>query len=148
MSLQAAPDNPLLEEFTVNCHCGRVQGRFHCSSTGNLWAWECNCSDCHRRGNVHLIVPQSAFQLDMTVESLEQSTVLYQWGTHKAVRRFCATCGILPWYVPRSNPDCYAITINCVDWTKGGTRTPPTIQIKKFDGVHWEDTMAKLAETR
>jgi hypothetical protein len=100
------------------------------------------------RGNVHMIVPQKDLWLDESSmpERLEEATTLYQWGTKQAVRRFCKTCGILPWYTPRSNPDCCAVTIRCVDWTQGGLRpTPaPAIEIRKFDGVHWEETVAHL----
>lgn len=99
------------------------------------------------RRNIHIVVHASHFRVDMTdEETLEDATILYQWGTKVAVRRFCRTCGILPWYTPRSNPDSVAITINCVDWTKGGTREPPEILIEKFDGVHWEAFMETLSQ--
>ena len=52
--------------------------------------------------------------------------------------------GILPWYRPRSNPDGIAISITCVDWTNGGTTRAPEIEIRKFDGIHWEETMKKI----
>lgn len=128
-----------MDVFSVTCHCGRVKGRFRCNSTV-VQALDCNCSDCGMRRNVHVIVPSSHFMLDME-ESLEDATILYQWGTKTALRNFCRTCGILPWYRPRSNPDGVAITIYCVDWTKGGTRESPQIEIESFDGIHWEDAM-------
>jgi hypothetical protein len=126
-------------EFITRCHCGRVRGRFQCK-TDTISALDCNCSDCHMRRNVHLIVSQEEFAVDMT-EPLDEATILYQWGTKTAVRRFCKTCGLLPWYRPRSNPDGVAITINCVDWTQGGTRISPVVEIEKFDGIHWEDAL-------
>jgi len=95
------------------------------------------------RQNLHIVLPQDDFTLDMK-EPLEDATILYQWGTRTAIRRFCKTCGILPWYRPRSNPDGVAITVHCVDFTKSGTVHPPKIEIQDFDGVHWEDTMKKL----
>jgi hypothetical protein len=175
------------EEFVVKCHCGRVQGRFRCRSSKAgtsplllLTAWQCNCSDCFMRQNTHINVPARDFKLDMPCnnhnnnianseqeqpgevektqeELLEQETILYQWGTKTAIRRFCKTCGILPWYRPRSNPDGYAITIHCVDWSSsknGGTRDdsistssrPPAISIQTFDGVHWEETMLEMQQ--
>ncbi len=107
-------------------------------------AWECNCSDCSMRGNVHIIIPKSDFQILMPKsksenenentnknenetfvqqeETFEEATTLYEWGTMTAKRRFCKTCGILPWYIPRSNPDGVAITLNCIvdfDWDDG-----------------------------
>eukprot|EP00804_Cyclotella_cryptica_P022178 CCRYP_011632-RA/>CCRYP_011632-RA protein AED:0.15 eAED:0.14 QI:0/-1/0/1/-1/1/1/0/110 len=69
----------------------------------------------------------------------EDETILYQWGTKKAVRRFCRTCGILPFYIPRSNPDGYGITFGCVDWGKDG---PPKTEIRFYDGVNWEKSHA------
>jgi hypothetical protein len=132
------------DEFVVRCHCGRLQGRFKCSSL-RLSAWDCNCTDCLMRGNVHTVVPQQDLTLDMSSDDYEKATILYQWGTKIAVRRFCKTCGVLPWYVPRSNPDSYGIAIKCVDWTKGGTRQSPNIIIEQFDGLNWEDTMKKLS---
>jgi hypothetical protein len=103
------------------------------------------------RGNVHLIVPQECLMVDAnktaTEESWEEATTLYQWGTKQAVRRFCKTCGILPWYIPRSDPDCFAVTIECVDWTQDSSRTAPRIEILKFDGVHWEESMAQLRQS-
>jgi len=65
------------------------------------------------------------------------NTTLYQWGSRTAVRRFCKTCGILPWYTPRSNPDGVAVTLPCVDF---GT-DKPEIVIKTFDGRHWEESI-------
>jgi len=68
-------------------------------------------------------------------EKFEHESILYQWGTKTAVRRFCRICGILPFYIPRSNPDGYAITFPCVDWGEDG---PPPTEVRLFDGVNWE----------
>jgi hypothetical protein len=46
-------------------------------------------------------------------------------------------------YRPRSNPDGYGITAYCVDWTDGGTKEKPEIEIKHYDGTKWEETMQK-----
>lgn len=72
-------------------------------------------------------------------QKFEQETILYQWGTKMAVRRFCRTCGILPFYIPRSNQDGYALTFPCVDWGEDG---PPKTKIRSFDGVNWEQSHA------
>jgi len=89
------------------------------------------------RRNMHFIVPSVDFELDM--ENIESETTLYQWGTNTAIRRFCKTCGILPFYTPRISPDSVAITLGCVDFEASGT---PPIEIQTFDGVHWEDSIA------
>lgn len=140
-----------MEEFVVKCHCGKVHGRFYCDAK-TVIAWECDCSDCSMRRNIHIIVPARNFIVggnDDDDNNNDDNTILYQWGTQTAQRRFCKTCGILPWYRPRSNPDGYAVTIHCVDWTKGGTlASPPEIQIHKFDGIHWEETMQAMKEKR
>lgn len=120
-------------EYKVRCHCGRMEGTFECDMQ-NIVAWDCNCSDCMMRGNTHIIIPESDFRLDMK-ESLEETSILYLWGTKNAKRHFCKTCGILPWYRPRSNPDGYGITLNCIDWGE----MKPEIEVRKFDGQNWEE---------
>ncbi|KAL9187500.1 hypothetical protein ACHAXT_001603 [Thalassiosira profunda] len=139
--------------YAVSWHCGRVRARFRREPRLPLTAWDCNCSDCAVRRNAHFMVRASDFWLSdvaaanetassttSTIEQFEQNTILYQWGTKTAVRRFCRTCGILPFYIPRSNPDGYAITLPCVDdWGEDG---PPEIEVRNFDGVHWEESHA------
>lgn len=49
--------------------------------------------------------------------------------------------GVLPWYNPRSNPDGVGITVQCVDWTDGGSTEAPAMDIRKFDGENWEETI-------
>ena len=51
----------------------------------------------------------------------------------------------MPWYNPRSNPDGVGITMQCVDWTDGGTKEAPEFEIRKFDGQNWEANAATLA---
>lgn len=91
MADDQAPPTTTREEFIVRCHCGRVQGKFW-ADPNRLVAWDCDCSDCKMRQNVHLVILKEAFTLDMK-EPLEYATTLYQWGTKTAVRRFCKTCG-------------------------------------------------------
>lgn len=83
----------LLFEYPVRCHCGTVRGRFKCKKeNGKVIAWDCNCSDCFMRKNVHVIIPKQNLSLTMDVP-LEDATTLYLWGTKTAIRRFCKTCG-------------------------------------------------------
>ena len=132
------------EEYLVRCHCRRVQAKFRCNRH-KVIAWDCNCSDCAMRRNTHIIIPGQDFSTAIMGESLEEATILYQWGTNIAKRYFCKTCGILPWYHPRSNPDGVAVTLHCIDWGKhdGSTKTRPEIEIKTYDGIHWEESFAK-----
>ena len=90
------------------------------------------------RGNIHIIIPEDDFRLDMDVP-LEDATILYLWGTKTAKRHFCKACGILPWYRPRSNPDGYGITLKCVDWGEH----KPKVTIKTYDGENWEKSYAE-----
>ena len=85
------------------------------------------------RKNVHFIIPADALTVDE--EMLKKETTLYEWGTKTAKRRFCKTCGILPFYSPRSNPKGYGITVSCVEF---GDKKPE-VEIKKYDGFNWED---------
>ncbi len=92
------------------------------------------------RGNIHIVVPQHDFSLDLEDgKTLQDVAILYEWGKKIAKRHFCKTCGILPFYNPRSNPDGVAVTLKCIDWGDG---EKPRIDIKFFDGIHWEESFA------
>ncbi|KAK1307590.1 hypothetical protein QJS10_CPA09g00377 [Acorus calamus] len=110
------------------CHCRHV--RWQVEAPSSVVAWKCNCSDCFMRGNTHFIVPRANFKL---MTSSEQFLTTYTFGTHTARHMFCKFCGITSFYVPRSNPDGVAVTINCVDH---GTLTH--VEIRHFDGRNWE----------
>ncbi|KAL7540092.1 hypothetical protein ACHAXR_012579 [Thalassiosira sp. AJA248-18] len=151
----------MMKTYNISCHCGGVQAQFRRQQHLPLTVWDCNCSDCAMRKNIHFMVRASDFWLvdgsgigeisgtsegdaskkvsasEAAAQKLAHETILYQWGTKTAVRRFCRTCGILPFYVPRSNPDGYAITFPCVDWGDDG---PPETEVRLFDGVNWEQS--------
>ncbi|KAL7469024.1 hypothetical protein ACHAXS_009268 [Conticribra weissflogii] len=174
-----------METYDVQCHCGNIRAKFTRQKDLPLVVWDCNCSDCNMRRNLHFMVPAREFWLvepdagaveddnwhqqdkilndgagptagdpDATVlrgtsaakRHYQNNTILYQWGTKTAVRRFCKTCGILPFYIPRSNPDGLGVTFPCVDWEgKGGggestNKIMPKVEMRKFDGVHWEES--------
>ncbi len=135
------PITSIVNAFKVRCHCGRIEGTFKCSN--NAVALDCNCSDCGMRGNINLVIPQEDFQLVTDEKIYQERNTLYQWGTNTAIRRFCQFCGILPWYNPRSKPEAIAINLKCVDWGDD-FRCKPNIRIKKFDGIHWEESFAEL----
>lgn len=125
--------------LTGGCHCGGI--RFKCifpletSSDNNnnkIVVWNCNCSDCRLRQNSHFIVPQE----NLTIDGLELLQD-YRWGTGTAIHKFCKVCGISPFYIPRSNPDGYAVTFACLDMPLPKEIT--VVDVRRFDGVHWED---------
>lgn len=125
-------------EYPVQCHCGRIKAIVECSCK-KIVAWDCNCSDCAMRGNIHFVVPSDKLRLDMKEESLKDVTILYEWGTKTAKRRFCKTCGILPFYIPRSNAsDGVGVTLACVNFGDNA----PQVEIRKFDGTNWEESYA------
>ena len=53
---------------------------------------------------------------------------------------FCKTCGVKPFYVPRSNPDGISVNFRCVD-----ASTFEHVEIEDFDGQNWEQHADKLA---
>ncbi|HUL56352.1 MAG TPA: GFA family protein [Usitatibacter sp.] len=115
------------------CHCGAV--RFEVEAPRRVVALDCNCSMCAMTGFLHLIVPASKFRLVKGEENL----ATYTFGTGTAKHRFCRTCGIKSFYVPRSNPDGFDVNVRCLD------RPPEELVIEPFDGRHWEDNGAALA---
>jgi hypothetical protein len=110
------------------CHCGRVRWEF--DAPADLVAWDCNCTVCNMRRNVHTVVPAARFRLIHGDDALRT----YTFGTHAAKHLFCETCGILSFYVPRSNPDGIAVTVHCID-----AGSVAHVEVRTFDGRHWED---------
>lgn len=116
-----------LVTHTGGCHCGRV--RFEVRAPAQLPITECNCSMCAKSGYLHLIVTAADFTLLQGHEDLTE----YTFNTGAAKHRFCKTCGIKSFYVPRSHPDGFSINARCLDV---GTATGMTI--KPFNGQEWE----------
>ncbi|ETW08527.1 hypothetical protein H310_01090 [Aphanomyces invadans] len=110
-----------------SCHCCAV--RFEFDAPDHLVAFDCNCSICAMKRNVHTIVPSSSFRLLAGEEVL----TTYTFNTHTAKHKFCRICGVQPFYVPRSNPDGVAVTIACI--TPG---TVTHVDIQQYDGQNWE----------
>ena len=118
---------------TGGCHCGRV--RFEVTAPARLQVSECNCSVCSKVGYLHLIVPADRFKLLSGREVL----TTYTFNTGVAKHFFCRTCGIKPFYVPRSNPDGIDVNANCLD------PVPAGIVVEPFDGRNWEASAPALA---
>ncbi|CAN1123998.1 Centromere protein V [Linum perenne] len=128
----AAMDQELVNH-NGGCHCGKIRWRVQAPSS--VVAWNCNCSDCSMRGNVHFIVPSHSFEL---LGDSQSYITTYTFGTHTAKHTFCKVCGITSFYVPRSNPDGVAVTYRCVD---PGTLTH--VEIKDFDGKNWASSYSQ-----
>ena len=115
------------------CHCGAV--RFQVEA-GLPWELErCNCSVCSKSGYLHLIVPNQQFTLFQGEENL----TTYTFNSRVAKHYFCKTCGIKPFYIPRSNPDGMDVNVNCLD------EVPTQVELVEFDGGNWEKNAHKLA---
>lgn len=115
-----------------SCHCGRVAFEVEGRPERLL---ECNCSICRRKGTLHWFVPRDRFRL-LTPES-ELAT--YAFGTGVAKHHFCPTCGVAPFYIPRSHPDEIDVNVRCLedfDWS--------ALPVDPFDGENWEEAAARL----
>ena len=118
------------------CHCGRVRFRV----TADLSrVTDCNCSICTKKGFLHLIVPPQAFELLSGREAL----TTYRFNTGTAQHTFCATCGMHPFYVPRSDPDKIDVNVRCLDDVDISA-----IKVQPFDGRNWEHAIAERVPWR
>lgn len=122
-----------LTTFQGGCHCGDV--RFSVQAPDAVELERCNCSICSMGGYLHLIVPASRFQLLQGEEKLS----CYQFNSGIAKHYFCRTCGIKPFYIPRSNPDGVDVNVNCLD------EKPAQMTVVEFDGDDWEANAHTLA---
>ena len=86
-----------------------------------------------------MIVPQAKF----TLLSGKDNLSTYTFNTGVAQHHFCNTCGIKPFYIPRSNPDGVDVNVRCLD------EEPAELVIEDFDGRNWEQhahTLAHLSD--
>ena len=119
--------------YQGSCHCGAI--KFEVDAPEQIQCDDCNCSICGKAGFLHLIVPKSKFRLLQGADNL----TTYVWCTGVAKHTFCRTCGIKPFYTPRSNPDGVDVNVRCLD------PVPDNLEITPFDGQNWEDNAHKVA---
>jgi hypothetical protein len=116
--------------YEGGCHCGKVRFRV----TADLdRVSECNCSMCAKKGYLHLIVTLEQFEL----LSGDDDLATYEFNTRVAKHHFCRHCGIHSFYVPRSDPDKIDVNVRCLDGID-----VDALQVTRFDGRHWEQSMA------
>lgn len=120
-------------KYQGGCHCGAV--RFEIDAPEHIECADCNCSICAKSGFLHLILPKSKFHL----LSGEDNLTTYTFNTGVAKHTFCKTCGVKPFYIPRSNPDGVDVNVRCLD------SRPPQLTIEPFDGQNWEQHAHKVA---
>ena len=114
------------------CHCGALQFRLNTRPPSALL--RCNCSICELEDFLHWIIPLSHF------EWISGEANTYRFGSGVARHTFCPTCGVKPFYFPRSNPDGVSINARCVaglNWR--------ALPVDEFDGQHWEQNAATLS---
>lgn len=93
---------------------------------------------CAMTGFQHLIVPAERFRLLSGAEALAS----YSFNTGVAKHLFCGVCGIKSFYVPRSNPDGYSVSLRCLDDPADFAE----VRIVAFDGLSdWDAQAAKIA---
>ena len=95
--------------YSGGCHCRAVT--FALRAPEHLVVWECDCSICKMKKNFHFIIPERDFKLLSGANVLQE----YRFNTKTAIHLFCSVCGVQSYYSPRSNPDGYAITFECLD---------------------------------
>lgn len=122
------------EPLTVEggCHCGAVRYR---ARVRHRVAHECNCSICRMKGYLHVIVAAGDFELLTGADAL----TTYTFNTGVAKHRFCRTCGVQSFYVPRSHPDGYSLNLRCLDGDAVDRFT-----IEPFDGRNWETNVERI----
>ena len=101
-----------------------------------LRAVRCNCTICTKKGFLHLIVAGDDLHVSQGRAALRE----YQFGTHTARHLFCGTCGIHPFYVPRSHPDGYSVNVHALD----SAEVRAQFVIEDFDGQNWEQSVTSL----
>jgi hypothetical protein len=118
--------------YEGGCHCGAVRFRVVVEQHE---ATECNCSMCSKKGFLHLIVPLDRFEILSGADNLST----YRFNTGVAKHTFCRTCGIHPFYTPRSHPDQIDVNVRCLDG-----EVIDRFKITPFDGRHWEESIVAL----
>jgi hypothetical protein len=116
------------------CHCGAV--RFEVRAPAAVTVQRCNCSICAKTAFLHLIVPGADFRLLQGADAL----ATYTFNTGVARHRFCRSCGVKSFYVPRSNPAGFSVNRRCLD-----PGTVERVLLEDFDGQNWERGGAALA---
>ncbi len=115
------------------CHCGAVT--ILVKTPRDIEILRCSCSICSMSGHLHLIVDEADFEL----LSGENNLTEYRFNTKTARHLFCKTCGVKPFYKPRSHPDGWSVNLNVLDQTSF-----QNIIIKDFDGANWEQNINQI----
>jgi hypothetical protein len=126
----------LTTRYQGGCHCGAV--RFWVDVDDHR-AIECNCSMCAKMGFLHVIVPPERFAIVAGQEALS----VYRFNTGIAQHMFCKTCGVHPFYRPRSHPEDWDVNALCLD-----DGAAARFRIERFDGRNWEASIHRIRDRR
>jgi hypothetical protein len=121
-----------MKTYEGGCHCGAVRFRVRVDDHRAL---DCNCSVCTKKGFLHLIVPRERFEIARGADAL----TTYTFNTGVAKHTFCTTCGVHPFYTPRSHPEGVDVNVRCLDGDG-----PALFTIVPFDGRNWEENVARI----
>jgi hypothetical protein len=120
--------------YDGGCHCGAVRFRVE---VADALAYDCNCSICKKKGYLHVIVPPERFALVSGKDAL----ATYTFGTGVAKHMFCRTCGVAPFYRPRSHPTHWDVNARCLDGDVAGR-----FRVEPFDGRDWEANVDSIRD--
>ncbi len=81
---------------------------------------------------MHLVVEPSQFELI----SGDSELTSYRFNTGVAEHKFCRTCGIHPFYTPRSDPDKIDVNVRCLDGIDLSQ-----LDLRSFEGKDWEQAI-------
>ena len=109
------------------CHCGAVS--FEMDAPATLEALACNCSICNAVGFQHVFVSKD----ELRILTGKDNLTTYTFNTGVAQHYFCKTCGVKPFYVPRSHPDGWSVNARCIS-----RETITDLKYSDFDGANWE----------
>ena len=82
-----------------------------------------------------LIIPTlSSFSLFSFSYKGGEHISCYTFNTHQAKHYFCSSCGIHPFYQPRTNPEARGISLQCL----GEEETKKKAEVVPCDATNWE----------
>ena len=122
--------------YEGGCHCGAV--RFRVDVEDHV-ALACNCSMCSKMGYLHVIVPPERF----AILGGQDALTTYAFNTHVAQHMFCRTCGVHPFYRPRSHPHDWDVNALCLDGDAAAR-----FRVERFEGKDWEANVDEIRDRR
>ena len=127
----------MLRTFHGSCHCGQV--RYAAQIDLAAGAGKCNCSICAKTRYWGAVIKPDAFKLLAGEAALSD----YQFGSKSGHHLFCRTCGVHPFYRPRSHPNDWDVNALCLD-----DGAAARFRVETFDGLNWEASVGGIRDRR